>query len=42
MAKVYKWVKINKFISIIGIGLVISIGVFIVLMSEFIRLLNTM
>jgi len=42
MAKVYKWVKGNRFISIIGIGLVVSIGVFVVLMVEFVRVLGAM
>ena len=42
MAKVYKWVKVNKFISIIGVGLIISIGAFIVLIAQFINVLDAM
>ena len=42
MAKVYKWIRINKFISIIGVGLVVSIGIFVVLIVEFVRMLGAL
>gem|GEM_PF-4676104 len=40
MARVYKWMRVNKFISVIGISLIVLIGIFFVLMVEFIKILN--
>ena len=40
VARVYKWVRVNKFISIIGVGLITSIGIFVALMAQFIKILN--